>query len=58
MVITPSEQFYNMQGLVTCGKHLYDRIISLIGEVLTFKTNLTLPLSIDVSVPSKESELP
>ena len=41
--------------LLTCGKHLHDRIISLRGEIWTgevwaHKTNLTLPHFIEVPV--------
>ena len=42
--------------LLTCGKHLHERIISLREEVWVHKTSLTLPLFIEVSVPSQESE--
>ena len=34
--------------LLTCGKHLHDRIISLRGEVWAYSTGLTPPLSIFV----------
>ena len=34
--------------LVTCGKHLYERITSLNGEVLVFKTIIMVPLFIEV----------
>jgi hypothetical protein len=34
--------------LLTCGKHLHDRIISLSGEVWAYSTGLTPPLSIFV----------
>ena len=41
--------FYVRAGiLLTCGKHLHDRIISLREEVWADKTSLTLPLSIEV----------
>ena len=39
--------------LLTCGKHVYDCIMSLIGEV--HKPSLTPPLFIKVSVLSQES---
>ena len=42
--------------LLTCGKHMHDGIISLRGDVCAQKTSLTLPLFIEVSVPSQESE--
>jgi len=32
--------------LVVCGKHLYDHIISLIGEIRTHETSKTVPLFI------------
>jgi hypothetical protein len=35
---------------------LYDSIISLRGEIGAYKTSLTLPLFIEVHVPSEESE--
>jgi len=42
--------------LLTCGKHLHARIISLIGEVWAHKISLSPPFFIDVPVPSQESE--
>jgi hypothetical protein len=42
--------------LLACRKHLHDCIISLRGEVWAHKTNLTLPLFIEVPVPRQESE--
>ena len=41
--------------LLTFGKHLHDRIISVREEIWALKTSLTLPL-IEVTVPSQESE--
>ena len=41
--------------LLTCGKHLYDVIVSPRGEVYKHITILTLPLLIEVPVPNKES---
>ena len=38
--------------LFTCGKRLHDHIISLREEVWAHKTSLTLPLFIEVPVPS------
>ena len=38
--------------LLTCGKNLHDRIISLKGEVWTNEASLTPPLFIEVSAPS------
>jgi tRNA A-37 threonylcarbamoyl transferase component Bud32 len=35
---------------------LYDRIISLRGEVCAYKTSLTSPFVTDVSAPSQEEE--
>jgi vacuolar-type H+-ATPase subunit F/Vma7 len=35
---------------------LHDHIISLRGEIRAHKTSLTLPIFIDVPVPSQESE--
>ena len=43
--------------LVTCGKHLHDDIISLRREVCAHITSLTPPLSIEIRVPTKKSEL-
>ena len=42
--------------LLTCGKHLYDRIIPLNEEDWAPKTSLTPPLFIDVPVPNHESQ--
>ena len=43
--------------VLTCEKHLHDRIISLIGEVWEHETCLTLPfLLIKMSVPSQDNE--
>ena len=42
--------------LLTCWKHLYDRIISLRGEVSVHITSLTPSLFIEVPVPSLESD--
>jgi hypothetical protein len=42
--------------LLTCGKNLHDRIISLSGEVCAHKTSLMPPFVIEVAVPSQESE--
>ena len=42
--------------LLACGKLLYDRIISLRGEIIDRKTNLTWPLLNIVTVSTKESE--
>ena len=39
-----------------CGKHLYDHIISLKGEVWAHKASLTQSFFIEVSVPSEENE--
>jgi len=50
-------QLYARVGiLLTSGKHLHDRIISQRGEFWSHKTSLTLPLFIEVPVPSQESE--
>jgi len=38
------------------GKHSHDRIIWKRVEVYVYKTSLTLPLYIEVPVPSQESE--
>ena len=40
--------------LLTRGKHLHDCIISLRGEVSAHKRSLTLPLFIEVLVPSQK----
>ena len=42
--------------LLTCGKYLYDSIISIWREGCVHKTSLTLQLCIVVSVPSQESD--
>ena len=42
--------------LLACVKFLYDRIISLRGEIFDRKTNLTCPLLNIVTVSTKESE--
>jgi hypothetical protein len=42
--------------LLACGNHLHDHIISLRGEGWIYKTNLTPPLSIEVTVSTQESE--
>ena len=42
--------------LLACGKLLYDRIISLRGEIFDSKTNLTWPLLNKVTVSTTESE--
>jgi hypothetical protein len=42
--------------LLACGKLLYDRIISLRGEIFDRKTNLTWPLLNKVTVSIKESK--
>ena len=42
--------------LLACVKLLYDRIISLRGESIDRKTNLTWPLLNKVTVSTKESE--
>ena len=49
--------FYMRVGtLLTCGKHLHERIISLRGKICIHKTRLTPPLLIEVHVPSQENE--
>jgi hypothetical protein len=40
--------------LLTCGKHVHDRIISLREEVWAYKTSLIQPPLIEVSVPNQE----
>jgi hypothetical protein len=42
--------------LLSCWKLLYDRIISLRGEIFDRKANLTWPLLNKVTVSTKESE--
>jgi len=42
--------------LLTCVKHLQDRIISLRGDVWVHKTSLTPPFVLEVPVPRQESE--
>jgi hypothetical protein len=41
--------------LLTSGKHLHDRIISLRGEIWAHHSSLTLPLFIEVSVSSQDN---
>jgi hypothetical protein len=48
--------FVGVGILLTRGKHLHDRIISLRGEVWAPNTSLSPPLFIKVPVPGKESE--
>jgi hypothetical protein len=48
--------FVTIGILLTCRKHLNDHIISLRGKTSVHKTNLILPLFIEVPVPSQESE--
>ena len=55
-VITLFAPLYARVGaLLTCRKLLYDRIISLRGEIFYRKTNLTWPLLNKVTVSTKES---
>jgi hypothetical protein len=42
--------------LLTRGKHLYDRIILQLGNILNDKASLNSPLFIEVPVPNQESE--
>ena len=50
--IALSAWLYTLDGiLLTRGKHLHDRIISLRGKVLAHRTSLTPPLVNEVSVP-------
>jgi len=42
--------------LITCGKHLYDRIVLLRGKFWANETRFIPPLFIEVSVPTQESE--
>ena len=56
-ITTLFARLYMMVGiLLTCIKHLHDHNISLRGEGQEYKTSLTLPLFIEVPVPSQESE--
>ena len=56
-ITTLFARLYMMVGiLLTCIKHLHDHNISLRGEGQEHKTSLTLPLFIEVPVPSQESE--
>ena len=41
--------------LLTCGKHLHDRIISLRWNDWAYRTNLTPRLFIEVHVPGQEN---
>ena len=43
--------------LLTCGKHLHDRIKSLRGKSWAHKTSLTPRLFIEACEPSQESDL-
>ena len=51
-----SSLYVSVGILITCGKHLYDYIISLRGQVWAHKISLTPPLLIEVPVPRQESE--
>lgn len=42
--------------LLPCGKHLYDRIIALRGEVWNHKASLILPLFGEVRAPCLEGK--
>ena len=56
-MITLFAWLYMRAGIIlTRGRHLYDLMSSLRGEVWAHKTSLTLPLCIEVPVPSQESE--
>jgi len=48
--------FVRVGILLTCAKHLHDRIFALRGEVWVHKTSLKLPLFIEVLMLSQESE--
>jgi hypothetical protein len=55
-ITTLFARFYErVDILLTNGKHLHDRIISVRGEVWAHKTSLASPLFIEVHVPSQES---
>jgi hypothetical protein len=51
-----SELYVCVGILLTCGKHLHDRIISVRGNPLAHKPSSSLPLFIEVSVQSQECE--
>jgi hypothetical protein len=53
--ITVSSVIFWFGILLRCGKQLHDHIISLRGEVWTYKTSLTSPLFITVAVPGQWS---
>jgi hypothetical protein len=40
--------------LLTGGKHLHDRIISIRGEIWLHETSLTPPCYFEMSIPSKK----
>ena len=55
-IITLLSRLYVRVGiLLTCGKHLHDRIISLKGDAWDHNTSLSPPFSIEVSVSCQES---
>jgi hypothetical protein len=56
-IITLKTRLYvRLVILLTDGRQLLDKIISLRGEAWVHKTSLTPPLCIEVPVPSQESE--
>ena len=46
----------NVGILLTRGKHVHDRIMSLRVETWAHRTSLTPPLFIELPVPNQESE--
>jgi hypothetical protein len=51
LLCSPDYICLRIGGLLACGKHLHDRIISLREDVWDHKISLTLPLFIEVPVP-------
>ena len=49
-------QYASVENLLTCRKHLHNRIISLRGEVWAHKASLKPPLYIGLPVPCQEGE--
>jgi hypothetical protein len=50
-----SRLYLRISILLTCGKHLHDRIILLRGNLWSHKTSLTPPFCIEAPVQSQES---
>jgi len=53
-----TQLYVRVDILLSCGKYLHDRFISLRGEIWAHKNSLTPSLFIEVPVPSQECERP